>query len=70
LKKADVKTEVYAAPPAAKEKFLKKFLFGISSKRFTGRLGENRRRASSPDANQSALIAAHNRTAQDVDCCK
>jgi len=37
LKKADVKTEVYAAPPAAKEKLLKKFLFGISSKRFTGR---------------------------------
>jgi len=24
-------------PPAAKEKLLKKFLFGISSKRFTGR---------------------------------
>jgi len=25
------------APPAAKEKLLKKFLFGFSSKRFTGR---------------------------------
>jgi len=37
LKKADVKTEVYAAPPAAKEKLLKKFLFGISSKRFNSR---------------------------------
>jgi len=32
------------APPAAKEKLLKKFLFGISSKRFNGRREETRKR--------------------------
>jgi hypothetical protein len=46
-------------PPAAKEKLLKKFLFGISSKRFIGRREESRHSALLRDAS-CKIVYEHN----------